>query len=183
MTGRSAWGERIWGRLVVSDTRPRQFSRHEMLALSSLATTLAAALERKRREWSQAGAGLLSAAQQQQTPPGSTAEVALLDRQGVIVWVNRAWQDFCRENAGDPARTGVGVSYLASCDAGDDPLSAEVAAAIREALSGNLPAPMAITIPCHSPLVPRWFDLLISSRLDDGGGCLGAAVTLSPTVI
>ncbi len=107
-------------------------------------------------------------------------EVALLDRDGVIAWVNPAWRAFAAANGGDPARTGVGESYFQACAAaGDDPVAAEVAAAIRAALAGDLPGPLTIEVPCHSPATERWFDVLISSRLADDGRSLGATVTLS----
>jgi len=107
-------------------------------------------------------------------------EVALLDRDGVIAWVNQAWRAFAAANGGDPARTGAGVSYLQACAAvGDDPVAAEVAAAIRTALAGDLPAALRIEVPCHSPAAERWFDMLISSRFADDGRRLGATVTLS----
>src|SRR5208282_1796458 len=102
-------------------------------------------------------------------------EVALLDRDGVISWVNQAWQAFAAANGGDPARTGVGVSYLRACaDAGDDPVAKDVASAIRAALAGDLPGPLTVEVPCHSPATERWFDVLISSRYDDQGRSLGA---------
>jgi anti-anti-sigma factor len=107
-------------------------------------------------------------------------EVALLDRDGVIAWVNQAWQAFAATNGGDPARTGSGASYLQACGAaGDDPVAQEVAGAIRVALAGDLPSPLTVEVPCHSPATKRWFDVLISSRFDDQGRCLGATVTLS----
>src|SRR5271157_5469571 len=107
-------------------------------------------------------------------------EVALLDRDGVIAWVNQAWQAFAAANGGDPVRTGVGVSYLRACaDAGDDSVAKDVASAIRAALAGDLPGPLTVEVPCHSPATERWFDVLISSRYDDQGRSLGATVTLS----
>jgi two-component system sensor histidine kinase/response regulator len=109
-------------------------------------------------------------------------EVALLDRDGVIAWVNQAWQAFATANGGDPARTGSGVSYLQACAAAqDDPVAQEVAGAIRAALTGDLPGPLTVDVPCHSPATERWFDVLISSRFDNRGRCLGATVTLSLT--
>ncbi len=112
--------------------------------------------------------------------PDVGVEVALLARDGVIAWVNQAWQAFAAANGGDPARTGSGVSYLQACAAaGDDPVAAEVADAIRSALAGDLPGPLTVEVPCHSPATERWFDVLISSRFDDQGRCLGATVTLS----
>ena len=118
-------------------------------------------------------------------PAGGSAqagvEVALLDRDGVVAWVNQAWQAFAAANGGDPGRTGRGVSYLQACAAaGDDPVAQAVAGAIRAALAGDLPGPLRVEVPCHSPVTERWFDVLISSRLDDHGRCLGATVTLSP---
>jgi anti-anti-sigma factor len=109
-------------------------------------------------------------------------EVALLDRDGVIVSVNAAWQAFAVRNGGDPARTGPGVSYLDACAAAPgDAVAAQVGSAIRAALAGDLPGSLTIQVPCHSPSAERWFDVLISSRRDDDGRSTGATVTLSLT--
>ncbi|MGO8885201.1 MAG: PAS domain S-box protein [Streptosporangiaceae bacterium] len=106
-------------------------------------------------------------------------EVALLDLNGVIVSVNQAWSAFAEANGGDPARTGSGMSYLEACAAaGDDPVAREVAAVIRAALTGDLPGPLRVGVPCHGPRTARWFDMLISPRLN-GGRCAGATVTFS----
>ena len=107
-------------------------------------------------------------------------EIALLDRRGVIVSVNRAWQAFATENGCGLSRVGPGVSYLEACAAaGEDPVALEAAAAIRQALEGDLPGPLAIMVPCHSADTARWFDMLVSTRLDDDGRHLGATVTLA----
>ncbi len=112
--------------------------------------------------------------------PDAGTEIALLDRHGVIVSVNHAWRAFATANQGDPSRTGPGVCYLEACAAaGDDPVALAVAAAIRQALEGDLPCPLSIEVPCHSPDSARWFDMLISTRLDDDGQHLGATVTLA----
>ena len=116
--------------------------------------------------------------------PGATStvvEVALIDQSGVIVSVNDAWAAFGAANGADPDRIGVGVSYLDVCDAAsDDRYAREVASALRTALDGDLPAPARVALPCHAPGTSRWFDVLVSSRFDDGGACVGATVTLSP---
>ena len=112
--------------------------------------------------------------------PSADVEVALLDLDGRIVCVNEAWSRFCADNGGEAARCGVGVSYLEVCDrAGDDVMATQVADSVRSALRGELPAPLAIDVPCHSSGELRWFDVLVSSRLDDDGACMGATVTLS----
>ena len=109
-------------------------------------------------------------------------EVALLDLDGVIQSVNEPWQTFTLANGGNPAKAGVGVSYLDVCDAaGDDPGAREAAGAIREALAGDLPGTLTLEVPCHTPGTARWFDMLISARRDGDGQIIGATVTLSLT--
>jgi signal transduction histidine kinase len=109
-------------------------------------------------------------------------EVALLDADGVIVEVNEAWANFAVANGGDPSCTGVGLSYLAVCDTmGDDEASVALAAAVRAAIRGDLPAPMTIRISCDAPATPRLFDVLVSPRVGISGEHRGATVTLSPT--
>lgn len=114
------------------------------------------------------------------TGPAADVGVALLDQDGAIVSVNDAWQAFASMNDGSHARVGVGVSYLDVCAAAaGDPVSAEVADAIRQALAGGLSGPLAVEVPCHSPDEARWYDMLISTRRDDGGRSIGATVSLS----
>lgn len=165
-------------RLVVGDTRPRQFSDTEVEIMTSTARMLAAALQPQRLHGAPSGT-TSRAPDEERRLASPVTEVALVNRAGVIVWVNGAWEDFAYDNGGHPGRTGVGVSYLACCDAAEDPVADQVGDAIRTAVQGDLPAPMRVVIPCHSPQSPRWFDVLISSRFDDDGNCLGASVTLS----
>lgn len=118
-------------------------------------------------------------------PPGTdradgAVEVALLDRHAVIVAVNQAWTQFCLDNGGDPARCGVGASYLAACDAAPGDASARVVGrAVRAAVAGEVPAAVQVEVDCHAARGPGRFDVLISSRFDDRGTCVGATVTLS----
>ncbi len=107
-------------------------------------------------------------------------EVAMLDRTGVIISVNDAWREFSTANGGNGSRTGVGMSYLAVCDAAeDDEYAREVAAMIRAAAAGDLSAPVIITVPCHAPAVQRWYDVLISPRWNRRFRVIGVAVTLT----
>jgi hypothetical protein len=111
--------------------------------------------------------------------PDGRVEVVLLDRHGVIVWTNRAWDDFCRENGGDPRRAGVGRSYVALCDGAGDATSAHLAGSIRTAVRGGLPIPARNVLSCPAPGRPRAFDTLVSTRFDDDGRTIGALLTLS----
>ena len=111
----------------------------------------------------------------------ATDEVAALDLDGVIIWVNQAWIDFCVGNGGDLNDCGVGTSYLDACArVSEDVGAAEVAAAIRAATADRLPAALRVRIQCEGPSVQRFYDVLISSRHSGNGACVGATVVLSP---
>jgi GAF domain-containing protein len=168
---------RVWARLAALDVTPRSFSTAEIDAARRVADLLAGAVDRGRDATARATEQLWAGGGP--VPERAATEVALVDRAGIVVWVNDVWEQFCRDNGGDPARTGVGMSYLDLCDVAGDPTSEEVGDAVRAAISGDLPAPMVVVIPCHSPDEERWYDLLISSRLDDRGRPLGATITLS----
>lgn len=121
-------------------------------------------------------------------PPGAPegwdgAEVAVVDRDGVIVAVNDEWVDFCRRNGGDPLRCGVGTSYLAACEAAaGDPVADAVAAALRAALEGRRSVPQRVTVPCHTLTTRRWYDVHVVPRLGDRGEPQGASVAVVPLV-
>jgi hypothetical protein len=108
--------------------------------------------------------------------------VALLDRNGVIVAVNQVWTDFCLANGGRIDACGPGSSYIEACNQGGDDTSAAVARAIEDAVAGRAMRAYSITIPCHSPTMERWYDVLVSSRLSvDADTICGATVVLAPT--
>jgi sugar diacid utilization regulator len=113
----------------------------------------------------------------------SVVEVAVLDCGGVVTSVNRAWREFSAANGGDPERTGVGTSYVDVCDADlGDPWADLVGSVIHLAVDGDLPAPVQVTIPCHSPDSSRWYEMSVASRYGDNGRCCGATVTLVQTL-
>ncbi len=67
-----------------------------------------------------------------------SAHVALLDRDGVVVSVNRAWRHFGLSNGGS-ATTGLGRNYLEVCEHAathGERIGADVAALVRAALDG-----------------------------------------------
>ncbi|HVK08523.1 MAG TPA: response regulator, partial [Gemmataceae bacterium] len=89
------------------------------------------------------------------------AHIAVLDRAGVIVATNAAWERVTRTHGGDPARCGVGANYLDVCGraAGLHQDEAPAAAAgIRAVLAGERDV-FALEYPCHWLATPRWFTL------------------------
>lgn len=90
-----------------------------------------------------------------------SAHVAILDKNGLILETNKAWQDFALENGMPPPGDCVGQNYLAICDsASDDPTDESHLAAqgIRKVMSDTIKE-FYITYPCHSPEEERWFAL------------------------
>lgn len=101
---------------------------------------------------------------------GLSDNIAIIDNDGVIMMVNRAWREFADTNGGDPGRLCEGASYLAVCDGAAGPHSegaSDMAAAIRAVLTGeNLH--LTMEYPCHSPEQERWF--VARLNLLAGGG-------------
>ena len=92
-----------------------------------------------------------------------TAQIAVLDEQGVIVIVNSAWKKFAESNnCPDPACY-VGTNYLAVCEsavrAGDR--SAEpMLEGMRAVLAGSK-TQYVDEYPCDAPGIPRWFTVTV----------------------
>ena len=97
------------------------------------------------------------------------AHIALLDAQGRIISVNKAWQRFADANQIQAAGYGIGLNYLEICDRaqGDDASAAHQAAAgIRSVLDGAVKS-FSLEYPCHSPTEQRWFLMTVTPLSDD----------------
>ena len=107
------------------------------------------------------------------------AEIAVLDRDGMIVMVNQPWICFALENSiedGKPApRTGVGVNYLSVCQASMDSPSQDAAIAayhgIRAVLDGSLPS-FTLEYRCDTPEQRQWFSMVVSPLTPAGQGAV-----------
>lgn len=96
------------------------------------------------------------------------AHVALIDGEGVIVTVNRAWCDFGDANDLQSTNHGVGLNYLSVLDAAQAEARSDaeqIAAGIRGVLSGERSL-YSVEYPCHSPAEKRWF-LLTATAITD----------------
>jgi len=92
-----------------------------------------------------------------------SAEIAVVDRDGVIVAVNEPWRRFSLENGIEPGKpspsTDVGANYLAVCKLDHALAPPDVVSAckgLRAVLNGTLPG-FSMEYPCHSPTQQRWF--------------------------
>lgn len=95
------------------------------------------------------------------------AQIAVLNREGLIVAVNRAWQNFALENSAEPGQpaphTGVGTNYLSIAKTAFGPGSEGAEQAyegIQAVLEGRIPG-FQLEYPCPSPEEQRWFVLSV----------------------
>lgn len=95
-----------------------------------------------------------------------SAEIAVLDRNGVIQAVNEPWIRFSFENSSEPGKanlqTAVGINYLKVCQGSDnftvDDDALKASEGIQAVLDGKLSS-FSLEYPCHSPQQQRWFSM------------------------
>jgi PAS domain S-box-containing protein len=99
--------------------------------------------------------------------------VCVIDRDGVIRTVNRAWTEFAEENGGSPTASGVGANYLAVARAAAkvDADAEAAASGLTAVLDGTL-AGFDMEYPCHGPDEERWFRMAVAPLTG-----IGAVVT------
>jgi len=88
-----------------------------------------------------------------------SANLCVLDEQGQVLNVNRAWKKFADENPPAPPGYCVGMNYLTVCDNAEGANSAEAgpfAEGIRSVMAGSA-AEFSLEYPCHSSETERWF--------------------------
>lgn len=100
-----------------------------------------------------------------------SAHIAVLDRDGRIILVNEAWENFAASNAAaeTPARIGVDENYLEVCENANEPEMVAVGEKLREALAGENTG-FAIEYPCHSADERRWFLMQVNPLQGQEGG-------------
>jgi PAS domain S-box-containing protein len=100
-----------------------------------------------------------------------TSHIAVLGRDGRIVAVNPAWEEFARANGGDAGRCGVGADYLAVCRAagGEAAEARRVADGLQDVLDGTADA-FFIEYPCPFGAANRWFLMQATPLRTAGGG-------------
>jgi two-component system CheB/CheR fusion protein len=113
--------------------------------------------------------------------------IATLDRNGVIVLVNKAWRDFS-EGPGECsslAQTGPGANYLDVCrvrhGTGADGTSAMVLKGINQVIAGEANE-FSITYQCHSPTEQRWFLMHAAPVKHIAGGVVVSHINITPWI-
>ncbi|HKK44167.1 MAG TPA: PAS domain-containing protein, partial [Balneolaceae bacterium] len=94
-----------------------------------------------------------------------SAEIAVIQRDGTIVAVNQAWNDFAvNNNSGASRGLGIGENYIDICaraaTSGEDE-AAKILWGLQYILEGRKRV-VRFEYPCHSPGRERWFTLRIT---------------------
>ena len=95
----------------------------------------------------------------QSTLDGLSAHIALLDDNGVILLVNKAWRDFAYQNGLSPEVVSEGTNYLQICNMSSGGYAEEAepfAEGIKMVLTGEKDF-FYMEYPCHTPHEKRWF--------------------------
>lgn len=96
--------------------------------------------------------------------------ICVLDGDGVIIAVNRAWREFGNSNDANPQLANEGVNYLAICEHAarqEGGHAAEFLHGIHAVMAGRCDR-FAMEYPCDSPLQQRWFAVRVT-RFEDNG--------------
>ncbi|MBN8487381.1 MAG: PAS domain-containing protein [Burkholderiales bacterium] len=96
--------------------------------------------------------------------------IAVLDAQGTIRRVNRAWSDFARANGGEHTPSvAVGANYLAALARSDHPLARQTLSGLHEVIAGRQPEYHQV-YDCHGPAEQRWFAMYARPYPAKGSG-------------
>jgi len=125
------------------------------------------------------------AARQAEILDALPAHVAVLDADGTITAVNRAWRQFAGANELTDAVCGVGINYFAVCMRATGADAADARAAergIRSVIDGG-----AISFEheyaCHSPSEERWFRVMVAPLRTGGVGAVVLHINVTERVV
>lgn len=101
------------------------------------------------------------------------ANIALLNNEGIILEVNNSWKKFASDNGFIGNNYGLGDNYINISRSSKGENSEEgilISNAIEQISKGTIKE-FSLEYPCHSPIVKRWFRVIIirkSEKIDSG---------------
>lgn len=99
-------------------------------------------------------------------------QIAVLDKEGYIIAINKSWIHFSIENGGDLQDTGIGNNYLTVCPK-------EVQNGILQVLTGTSDH-FTYEYPCHSSDQLRWFLLRVTPiKINQSHGAVVSHVNIT----
>ena len=110
------------------------------------------------------------------------SHIAVVNPEGEILTVNKAWEDFAKENTnGQISGTGVGTNYIEVCKKSSN-LGNKDAETSLQGIQGILDGELEefeLVYPCHSPKEKRWFLLQVKplSHINEGAAIVHLNIT------
>ena len=98
-----------------------------------------------------------------------SAHIAILDKDGIILLTNRAWQEFGAANSLQGPKDSLGQNYLFISEQAVEETGHIIAQGIRKVISGDLQE-FFTNYPCHSPTEKHWFALRVVKLQTDAEG-------------
>ena len=92
------------------------------------------------------------------------SNICVVDLNGDILAVNRAWMEFSAANAGGGKQTFIGTNYLNVCRKSTGSASEEASdfqVGLRDVIEGRAEL-FEMEYPCHSPEKLRWFSARVT---------------------
>ena len=93
-----------------------------------------------------------------------SSHIAIVDQNGCIIAVNRAWQIFAKTNGLNSENYGIGINYLDISGKSDGPyfkFGKRLNVALKEVIDGNVNY-FSMIYPCHLPSEELWFKVVIT---------------------
>ncbi len=107
--------------------------------------------------------------------------VAILDHEGTILDVNRAWKQFAEENGSRMSRDGIGINYLdvvRRATADGEQNTQQMLEGIQAVLTGRH-TQFVGEYPCHSPTQQQWFMLSVNPLDTAHGGAVVSHINIT----
>ena len=97
------------------------------------------------------------------------SHLAILDEDGLIITVNKAWRQFADANGLAWGDYGVDRNYLEVCEFAVGDYAVEAPAAFKgiQGVMTNQQNDFSLEYPCHSPAEQRWFLMYVASLEDN----------------
>ena len=111
------------------------------------------------------------------------ANIAVINREGIIIAINEGWERFGLENGADAplSAIGVGVNYLDVCERAAREMGDE-AQVVLDGLRKVLADPGFVfkhEYPCHSPTENAWFVMHVSHLSREEGGAVISQINIT----
>jgi two-component system, NtrC family, sensor histidine kinase KinB len=163
------YNETVIGALGIESDRPQAYFRIHINTLQALVAHVSGAMQRIQAEIRIAEQRQYLQKLTQAVINSLSAHICVLDENGTIIAVNKAWQDYTRANGGDPNKTGVGSNYLDTCKPNPDQgrgFIYDLYQGLLSVMNGTSDL-FETEYPCHSPDNQGWFIERITPLITD----------------